>query len=256
MSVMWVIFLPTVADLLMGIYLLIIASHDVSYRGNYNAHALQWTFGWGCQLTGILAMLSAEVSIAILTCISVERYLVITKPLNFVKIERKHALITLSAVWLLCLLLAVLPLLTVDPPFGFYANNGVCFPLHIQNHSMPGWQWSAVVFLGLNVVAIFTTAVCYVKMFVNIRRSHLEAKLPTESDTVVAKRFCWIIVAGILCTTPIIVCKILAFSGVVLPGESSGAFMIKTVQLVQVFSGPLCPLISSSFAQSGSNSAR
>ena len=198
---------------------MIIACHDINYRGEYNTHALVWTSGWQCQLTGVLAMVSAEVSIAILACISVERYLVITKPLHFTKIERRHAIITLATVWIICLALSVLPMLTVKPGHSFYGNNGVCFPLHIHNPFMSGWQWSAFIFLGFNVVAIGVTVICYVAMFQEIRRSRTWGHMPKANDAILAKRFFWIIAAGIMCSTPIIICKFLAYGGVKLPGE-------------------------------------
>ena len=203
----------------MGVYLLIIASYDISYRGEYNSHALVWTSGWRCQIAGIMAMVSAEVSIVILACISVERYLVITKPLRFTKIERKHATVTLTTVWISCIMLSLLPILTVEPHYIFYGNNGVCFPLHIQSPFMSGWQWSSFIFLGVNVVAIGVTIICYVAMFQEVQRSRTFGYMPRSNDAAIAKRFFWIIAAGILCSTPIIICKFLAYGGVSLPGE-------------------------------------
>ena len=46
----------------MGIYLLIVASHDVKFRDQYNRYANGWLNSWGCQATGFIAMVSSEVS--------------------------------------------------------------------------------------------------------------------------------------------------------------------------------------------------
>ncbi len=202
----------------MGFPLFSIAISDRSYRGEYNVHALNWNSGWRCQITGVLAMLSAEVSIATLTCISVERYLVVTKPLQYHQIKRKHALVAVLTAWLLCLLMAVIPVLTMKPAYSFYGSNGVCFPLHIQSPFMPGWQWSAVIFLGFNVIALAITAICHFAMFFDLRRPQIVGK-GRKNEAILARRFCWIIAAEVLCTAPIIICKLLAFSGVLLPGD-------------------------------------
>ena len=49
------------SDFLMGVYMLIIASVDVYYRGIYILEADKWRASWLCQTAGILAMLSSEV---------------------------------------------------------------------------------------------------------------------------------------------------------------------------------------------------
>ncbi len=50
------------ADFLMGVYLFILAIHDVMYRGSYNQYSLAWMRSWKCQATGFLAMVASEVS--------------------------------------------------------------------------------------------------------------------------------------------------------------------------------------------------
>ena len=54
--------LSVAADFMMAIYLLSIASHDVLYRDLYNHFALVWTDSWSCQATGLMAVLSCEVT--------------------------------------------------------------------------------------------------------------------------------------------------------------------------------------------------
>ena len=70
------------ADLLMGLYLLIVASVDVSYRGQYIVYADQWRGSRLCQFAGILSMLSSEVSIFMLCAITGDRLFSIMFPLK------------------------------------------------------------------------------------------------------------------------------------------------------------------------------
>lgn len=53
--------LPAAADLLMGVYLLVIASADEAMRGEYNSHAHAWMTSWVCTGAGVLSMISSEV---------------------------------------------------------------------------------------------------------------------------------------------------------------------------------------------------
>ncbi len=54
--------------------------------------------------------------------------------------------------------------------FGdFYGTNGVCFPLHIHDPWMRGWQYSAFVFVCINLVAMTLITYCYVAMFISIQ---------------------------------------------------------------------------------------
>ncbi|XP_070391479.1 relaxin receptor 1 isoform X3 [Dermacentor albipictus] len=64
----------SVADFLMGVYLVTVGSLDVAFRDEYNKHAHQWMSSWHCTLCGLLAMVSCEVSVLILSLITVERY--------------------------------------------------------------------------------------------------------------------------------------------------------------------------------------
>ncbi|MPD03287.1 Relaxin receptor 1 [Portunus trituberculatus] len=54
-------FLTTVADLLTGLYLLVIAVKDREFRARYSDHAYYWMTSWQCTITGVLAMTSSEV---------------------------------------------------------------------------------------------------------------------------------------------------------------------------------------------------
>lgn len=56
-------------------------------------------------------------------------------------------------VWLTGFLLALYPVFHWPQP-SFYSSNGLCFPLHIDDPFTLGWQYSALVFLGINLAAV------------------------------------------------------------------------------------------------------
>lgn len=59
----WTINLLLVSDMLMGVYLFIIAIKDVEFRDSYISMVNDWTSSWTCTFAGALAMTSSEVNI-------------------------------------------------------------------------------------------------------------------------------------------------------------------------------------------------
>lgn len=100
----------SVSDLLMGIYLLLIGIHDSKYRNIYNLEAQNWMSSWGCTITGIIAMVSCEVSVLLLVFMSVDRFLIIAMPYGkYSALNMKETIIALLFIWCLGIILAVFP---------------------------------------------------------------------------------------------------------------------------------------------------
>lgn len=97
----------------MGVYLVIIAVHDAIYRDRYNEHALRWMHSWGCQATGALAMMSCEVTLLLLTFMSVERFVTIAFPYRPRCLTHGRGITSLVFIWLAGIALALLPMATV-----------------------------------------------------------------------------------------------------------------------------------------------
>ena len=104
-----------VADLLMGVYLLLIASMDLHTIGAYFNFAIDWQNGIGCQIAGFLTVFSSELSIFTLVVITSERWYTITYaiPLNR-RLRLSTAAKIMTAVWICALLLATLPLVGIS----------------------------------------------------------------------------------------------------------------------------------------------
>lgn len=101
--------LLTVADILMGIYLLIIGIEDFRYRERFQELANEWVFSWRCVIAGVLAMVSSEVSMLILAFMSVERFLLISNPFGQRCITGKNVIVCLITIWVVGVMLAVTP---------------------------------------------------------------------------------------------------------------------------------------------------
>lgn len=141
--------LPSGADGLMGIYLFVIGAFDLKYSGEYNRHAQSWMASVPCQLVGSLAMLSSEVSVLLLTYMTLEKYLSIVFPFSYRRAGRKQTASVLAAIWLLGLSLSIVPLCCKEFFGNYYGRNGVCFPLQSELGEQPSARgFSTTIYLG------------------------------------------------------------------------------------------------------------
>ncbi|XP_076337088.1 uncharacterized protein LOC143239649 [Tachypleus tridentatus] len=211
----------SIADFLMGIYLLIIAGHDLAFRGNYRFYEKTWRRGWKCKLCGTLCSISTEASVLILTIITIDRYMSIKYPLTLRRRTLKLACVCMLGAWAGALILAVLPLLDKSY-FGneFYGNNGVCLPLFLHEPFAPGWEYNVFVFCLLNSLAFFVVAYAYMRMFNAITRSRIGLRSSRQQhDKRIARRFGFVVGTDFICWIPIILIKIISFTGVTIQPE-------------------------------------
>ncbi|XP_032686679.1 relaxin receptor 1 isoform X2 [Odontomachus brunneus] len=199
-----------VSDMLMGIYLFIIAIKDARFRDNYKEEASAWMSSWSCTFLGALAMTSSEVSVLILSFMSVERFILITAPLKCHRVmTSQDASLSMIIIWLTGLILAFVPAIHWRSSTRFYGVNGMCFPLHIDDPYLIGWEYSAFIFLGLNLLGLMIIGYVYTGMFVSIWRTRHTTPL-SAGDYEFALRFFLIVLTDAACWAPIIALKILA----------------------------------------------
>jgi len=133
----------------MGIYLFVIGAFDLKFSGEYNKHAQGWMGSVPCQLVGSLATLSSEVSLLLLTYVTLEKYCSIVFPFSHRRAGRKQTISVLAAIWLLGFSLSVIPLCCKESFGNYYGRNGVCFPLQSDPGERPSARgYSATIYLG------------------------------------------------------------------------------------------------------------
>ncbi|XP_048032864.1 relaxin receptor 1 isoform X2 [Megalobrama amblycephala] len=218
------------ADGLMGVYLFMIGAYDLKFRGEYNRHAQAWMDSVPCQVIGSLAMLSTEVSVLLLTYLTLEKYICIVYPFRYLTPGRRRTVTILVVIWILGFVIAFLPLVFKGVFKNFYGTNGVCFPLHSEQPETLGAQvYSIVIFLGLNLVAFLIIVLSYGSMFYNIQRTGTQTTKYSnhiKKELTIAKRFFSIVITDSLCWIPIFILKILSLMEVEIPGTISSWVVI------------------------------
>ena len=191
------------ADILMGLYMIIITSAEVYYGNEFYLSAPQWRDSNMCRFAGFIGFLSSEASVLTLTLITVDRFISIMFPFGKLKIQHKGSLILVGAVWSFTIVLSLgLVIVTSDRP-DVYGLSDVCLglPLHVEAQSTgmlvisgnllydyhinyvttsissrPPWLFSIIIFIGLNLVSFVFILVCYILIFIKLSRSSAKVR--------------------------------------------------------------------------------
>ena len=97
------------ADLLMGVYMLIIASADYNFDENYLVNSPDWRCSRTCFTAGTLAITSSEASVFFITLISIDRYIRIKYPYTRHRLRVKSTKVAAAILWLFAIALGVVP---------------------------------------------------------------------------------------------------------------------------------------------------
>ncbi|XP_012357419.1 relaxin receptor 2 isoform X2 [Nomascus leucogenys] len=209
------------ADCLMGVYLFFVGFFDIKYRGQYQKYALLWMESVQCRLMGFLAMLSTEVSVLLLTYLTLEKFLVIVFPFSNIRPGKRQTSVILICIWMAGFLIAVIPFWNEDYFGNFYGKNGVCFPLYYdQTEDIGSKGYSLGIFLGVNLLAFLIIVFSYITMFCSIQKTALqttEVRNRFGREVAVANRFFFIVFSDAICWIPVFVIKILSLFRVEIP---------------------------------------
>ena len=211
------------ADFLMGLYMLIIASADMYFRDVYMIHAEKWQASTLCQIAGFLSVLSSESSVFLLTLITTDRFLGVVFPFSRFRLHTKSSRVAVVIVWLIAFMLSLLPV-TLQDVFGdrFYGRSSVCLALPLTHERTPGWEYSVIVFLGLNFMLFIIIFICYFIMYMAIKRASRQCTRKRESleEIKMATKMAIIVGTDFCCWMPIIIMGLLSLStSVTIPHE-------------------------------------
>ena len=244
------------ADLLMGMYMVIIASADVHYGDYFPMHAQMWRTGPVCILAGALAITSSEASILLLTVISIDRLIHMKYQMNKYKLRVTSAKFASLAVWLFALLISSLASSQANGNPDVYQASHVCVglplaqkPLHDQTatrynktedimysveeysywdvgneeiytiqDNKPGMYLSMAVFLVLNPLCCIIIAGCYIDIVITVFRSvgHMRRQRHIRHETRMTIKVFAIVATDLCCWCPIILTSILVQADVVI----------------------------------------
>ena len=115
----------SIADMIMGIYLLTIAVFSLYYSGYYGQIDFEWRSSLRCSLIGSLAVLSSEASCFFMVMLTSTRLYAIYKPFSTPSASTRKYKLAIISVWLMAFLIAVLPI--PHQTFDYFVQNKVEF---------------------------------------------------------------------------------------------------------------------------------
>ena len=197
------------SDLVMGIYMLIIASADLYYGDNFPMLSENWRSGITCRIAGAMSITSSEASVFFVTLISIDRFISIRFPFSTRKLGKMTARVVIMLTWMIAVALGTVPSILSGSSFKFYDNSHVCIGLPLaltknytveshetrlliefgdqsttdyvdvftthENSLVNGQFFSTAVFLGLNCVCYLIILGCYIQIVRDVRKSSKRA---------------------------------------------------------------------------------
>ncbi|XP_038055191.1 G-protein coupled receptor GRL101-like [Patiria miniata] len=228
------------ADVMMGVYMLIIAGADLTFGEDYFLVAPEWRSSIMCKLAGVLSVLSSEASVFFVTLISVDCFLGIVFPLKNFSLGKKSTTVIIVVLWFLALCLSIVPTLSFGSDSDVYGLSDVCIGLPLTTKSSgvrskrmevniylaesviptgkkPSWILSIILFLGVNLVSFFLVLCCYVAIFISVKRtaSAVRVNAHREREVRMAIKMALIVMTDFCCWMPIIILGILSQTGTV-----------------------------------------
>ena len=100
----------SIADIIMGIYLLSIAVYSTYYSGYYGQIDFEWRSSLRCSLIGSLAVLSSEASCLFMVLLTSTRLYAVYQPFSTLSTSTRKYKLAIISVWLMALIIAVLPI--------------------------------------------------------------------------------------------------------------------------------------------------
>lgn len=206
-----------VADLLMAVYLGILAIVDLSTLGNFRLYAIKWQYSNGCKLAGFLAVLSSELSVFILAIITLERNYAITNAVHLNRrLSLQKAMIIMIIGYMFAISMALMPLNGISD----YGKHSICLPIDFSSSS---WARAYVItILTMNTLGFLLLLGCYLRMYCAIRGSQAW----NANDLKIAKRMSILVLTDFLCWMPIITVSVASLFGHYLVGIDGVKIMV------------------------------
>ena len=101
----------SIADFIMGIYLITIASYDLSFSGFYGEVDREWRSSLKCSVIGSLAVISSETSCFLMVVLTGFRLKNITQPVESVNASPRSWKLCIILAWLFSFFLGIAPML-------------------------------------------------------------------------------------------------------------------------------------------------
>lgn len=193
-----------ISDLIMSIYLFIIASANLIYgNGQYGQKSEEWLRNPLCVISCILVTTSSLVSVFLMVVISIDRFMVIVYMFKVQQLSIFATKVITSIIWVVSFAFALVPgIFSLNKPgyLRLYTYNSMCMPSNYKHYLYRIWMMS---YIFITMIAWIITGSLYVTMFISIRNTRKAAgKLIPKDSKLLAIRLSVILLTDLLSWVP------------------------------------------------------
>ena len=253
------------SDLLMGVYMIIIASADIYFGDNFPMQSESWRSGITCRIAGAMSIISSEASVFFVTLISIDRYIAIKFPYSTRRLRKRSVSIVAVVIWTFAFVLGIVPSVLSGYSFKLYDNSHVCIglPLTLTNVYEIGKNvttmsfefggltytrdieiftsqykgldnglfFSTTVFFGLNGVCYLIILGCYIEIIRAVMKSSKRSgrSQETKEQIRLTTKVTAIVATDFFCWFPVIILGILVQTRVIILPPSVYAWCVTFV---------------------------
>ncbi|KRZ83202.1 Lutropin-choriogonadotropic hormone receptor [Trichinella sp. T8] len=218
-----------IADLCMGIYLVILAVQDAKTAGSYYNSAVDWQTGSGCKMAGFFTVFSSELSVVTMVLISLEIWYNTRSSFYGFKFQLKAAFGAELFAWCIAVIFATLPIFNVNT----YAATSICLP--VKSDTLPEKIY-LIALLTFNAVAFFYITFNYIHTYLMVSGVGWP-KLHTQ-DWKMARKLAILIATNFLCWAPVILFGLSAAFGCSLISISQMKYLLVLVYPINSMANP------------------
>ncbi|KAJ8019337.1 hypothetical protein HOLleu_42123 [Holothuria leucospilota] len=231
----------SIADFLMGVYLLCIGIADATFSDAYFLSSHGWRNGIQCKIIGFIGFLSNVASILSLTPVSIERFFTIVLPFRSCSFGSKFTIVICAVIWIISVIMALTPIILSTFVQGIFGFSDICLGLPfvpvpettendvtltynywggidaVRQTDSKNLQWvySQIVYIYFSSACVTIITVCYVSMFISITASRMRSGRhgDNKDEIKTAMKMSIIVSTDIICWIPVIIVGILSEVG-------------------------------------------
>ncbi|CAI5453469.1 unnamed protein product [Caenorhabditis angaria] len=216
----------SVADMITGLYLAVLAIADSSMSHEYFRNAVWWQTGWGCKITGFLAIFGSELGIISLFLIAFEISYNTRQSFYGRHLNTRLGVLLMVGGWVFAFTMAILPWFGVSS----YSDSSVCLPLRASSII----DKSYLIFgLSFNFLAFIAMALSYgfiVKM--------LKENESREGDRALITKMALLVATDLICWFPTLFFGFTALIGFPLLTLKNAKFVLVFFFPINAFANP------------------
>lgn len=222
----------SLADLLIGLYLTVIASANAYFAGTFDLNHEIWLRSGICLISCFLISVSTLMSTFIMFLITLDRYLYLVYPFKDNRLSFRGLVIFLLIFWIISITFTAIPIVySVNQPskIRLYGNNAACLPGNINNSYMLAWL---LIYCGVTFITWIIISVMYIIIIIALSESRKETNRQiSKFEKIVAAKMITIVATDLICWLP--------FYVVLINGFIHSELDIHTLPFIAILSLPL-----------------